>query len=148
MVNIMESNITVQVKLLHPDAKVPSYGRPGDAGLDLCAIEDVTLSPNEQKIVKTGLAIVIPPGTVGLVWDRSGMAAKNGVKSMAGVIDHTYRGELGVVLVNVTKQNYEIKKGDRVAQLLVQPIYTAQVSVVDELDETHRGSGGFGSSGR
>jgi dUTP pyrophosphatase len=140
--------LDAKVKRLHPDAQLPKYGRPGDAGLDLHAAEDVTLVPHEQRIVKTGIALAIPPGAVGLVWDRSGMAAKNGVKTMAGVIDHTYRGELGVVLVNVTNRPYDVKKGDRVAQLLVQPIHTADVQEVDDLDETNRGDGGFGSSGR
>jgi dUTP pyrophosphatase len=140
--------IPIKVKKLRDDAIIPAYGRPGDAGMDLYSVDDATLAPNEQKIIKTGVAIAIPEGTVALFWDRSGMAAKNGVKTMAGVIDCTYRGELGVVLMNLRSTSYEVKKGDRIAQMLVQPIYTAEVHVVDELDETQRGLGSFGSSGR
>lgn len=140
--------IPVQIKKLTPDATLPAYGRPGDAGLDLVSKEDYTLVPGEQHVFKLGIALAIPEGTVGLVWDRSGMAAKHGIKTMAGVLDHTYRGELGVVLMNIAKHPYEVKKGDRIAQLLIQPIYTAMITEVDELSETIRGEGGFGSSGR
>lgn len=140
--------LPLAIKLLHPDAIAPSYGRLGDAGLDLYACEDTVLLPGEQRVVKTGIALAIPAGAVGLVWDRSGMAAKNGVKTMAGVIDATYRGELGVVMISLRDLAYEIKKGDRIAQLLVQPIFTADISIVDDLDATHRGIDGFGSSGR
>jgi dUTP pyrophosphatase len=136
------------VKKLKDDAQLPAYGRPGDAGMDLFSCEEFTLQPDEQHIFKTGIAIAIPEGYVGLVWDRSGMAAKNGVKTMAGVIDHTYRGELGIVLINLAQKPYEVKKGDRIAQLLIQPIITADIREVEEIDETQRGLGGFGSSGR
>jgi len=142
------TNIPVKIKKLHPDALLPKYGRTGDAGLDLHANETVILPPGEQRMVSTGIALAIPAGTVGLVWDRSGMAAKNGVKTMAGVLDHTYRGELKVVLINLRTTPYEVKQGDRVAQLLVQPVHTAEVQEVEELDDTIRGEGGFGSSGR
>jgi dUTP pyrophosphatase len=140
--------IPLKIKRLHSDAQVPAYGRPGDAGLDLFSCEDKTLHPGQQHIFKTGLSLAIPPGAVGLVWDRSGMAAKNGVKSMAGVIDANFRGELGVVLMNLTPNAYDVKKGDRIAQLLVQPIHAADIELVDELDETVRADGAFGSSGR
>ncbi len=141
-------NMTVHIKRLHPDAQLPKYGRPGDAGLDLHALVDVTVAPAERVLVPTGIALAIPVGTVGLVWDRSGMAAKHGMKTMAGVLDHTYRGELKIVLLNTTGASYEIKKGDRIAQLLIQPIITTDVIEVAELEETVRGEGGFGSSGR
>ncbi|MBR9700687.1 dUTP diphosphatase [Candidatus Woesearchaeota archaeon] len=137
----------INVKRLIPDAVLPSYGRPGDAGLDLTTIESHILSPGERRMFSTGLAIAVPEGMVGLVWDRSGMAAKNGIKTMAGVIDCTYRGELKIVLLNTTDESYEIKKGDRIAQLLVQPINTVEV-VESDLDDSHRGESGFGSSGR
>jgi len=140
--------MTVRIKRLHPDALVPKYGRPGDAGLDLHALVDVTVAAGERVLVPTGIALAIPVGTVGLVWDRSGMAAKHGMKTMAGVLDHTYRGELKIVLLNTTGAAYEIKKGDRIAQLLIQPIITTEVIEVAELEETVRGDGNFGSSGR
>lgn len=144
----MHQTVPVRIKKVRDDAIVPRYGRPGDAGFDFYSREDVILQPQEQHIFETGIAMAIPEGTVGLVWDRSGMAAKNGVKTMAGVLDHTFRGEIGLVLVNVTKKPYEVKKGDRIAQMLIQPIYTAEISVVDELDSTVRSDGRFGSSGR
>jgi len=140
--------VNLRVKRLHPDAKLPCYGRPSDAGLDLHAFEDTVLAPNEQQVIKTGIAVAVPEGTVGLVWDRSGMAAKNGIKTMAGVIDCTYRGELVVVLINLRSTPYGIRKGDRVAQLLVQPIITIDVEETTELDETPRGTNKFSSSGR
>ena len=140
--------MNIRIKKLHDDVQVPSYGRPGDAGMDIHAREDKTLMPSEQHIFKTGFSLAIPEGYVSLVWDRSGMAAKNGVKVMGGVLDHTYRGEVGVVLINLTQKPYGVKKGDRIAQLLIQPICTVEVEVVDDLEQTHRGEGGFGSSGR
>ncbi|MDD9954454.1 MAG: dUTP diphosphatase [Candidatus Woesearchaeota archaeon] len=138
----------VQFKKLHDDVTIPHHKRAGDAGMDLSSREDFTLVPGEQHIFKLGLAMAIPEGTVALIWDRSGMAAKHGVKTMAGVIDHTYRGELGVVLMNIGKEPYDVKKGDRIAQMLIQPVHTADVEEVAELSETIRGEGGFGSSGR
>ena len=140
--------MNILIKKLYDNVQIPAYARPGDAGFDLFSRENWMLEPGEQHIFKLGFCIAIPEETVGLIWDRSGMAAKNGVKTMAGVLDHTYRGELGVVLVNVTKKPHEVKCGDRIAQLLLQPILTVDVHVVDELDETQRGLGGFGSSGR
>lgn len=140
--------MTVRVQRLHPDAQLPKYGRPGDAGLDIHALVDLAVAPGERVMVPTGIALAIPPGTVGLVWDRSGMAAKHGIKTMAGVIDHTYRGELKIVLFNTSDAPHQILKGDRIAQLLVQPVITTDVIEVTELDETVRVDGGFGSSGR
>src|SRR3989344_3247192 len=137
----------IQIKKLHDDVTPPAYGRPGDAGLDLTSREEFTLMPGEQHGFKLGFSIAIHEGTVALVWDRSGMAAKHGIKTMAGVIDHTYRGEVGIVLMNIAKTPYEVKKGDRIAQMLIQPIHSVNVDVVEELEETHRGEGGFGSSG-
>jgi dUTP pyrophosphatase len=140
--------VSVKFKKLSDDVTLPSYGRPGDAGLDVFSREDKTLVPGEQHIFKTGFALAVPPGFVSLIWDRSGMAAKNGVKTMAGVLDHTYRGEVGVVLMNLTQKPYEVKAGDRIAQMLIQPVHTAEIEVVDDLEESHRGAGAWGSSGR
>jgi dUTP pyrophosphatase len=142
------NSIPVKIKKLHDDVQVPSYGRPGDAGLDIYSREDKVLIPGEQHVFKTGFSLAPPPGCVSLIWDRSGMAAKNGVKVMGGVIEHSFRGEYGVVLINLTRTPYEVKKGDRIAQLLIQPIYTAELEVVEQLDDTHRGAGAWGSSGR
>lgn len=140
--------VPLKIKRLHPDVVLPSYGRPGDAGLDLVSREDKLMQPGERHVFKLGFAMAIPEGCVALVWDRSGMAAKHGMKSMAGVVDHTYRGEMGVVLVNLSGGPYEVKRGDRIAQMLIQPIHTAQVEAVEELPDSVRGDGAYGSSGR
>jgi dUTP pyrophosphatase len=141
-------NPTVRIKRLREDAQIPLYKRPGDAAFDLFSCEDWVLQPNEQHIFQIGIAMGIAEGYVGLIWDRSGLGAKHGIKVLGGVIDHTYRGEIGVGLINVTKVPYEVKKGDRIAQMLIQPVYTAEIHEVEDLDETQRGLGGFGSSGR
>lgn len=138
----------VKIKKLRPEAQTPLYKRPGDAAFDLFSTEDWTLAPNEQHIFFIGIAMAIPEGHVGLIWDRSGMGAKNGIKTLGGVIDHTYRGEIGVGLINLTKIPYEVKKGDRIAQMLIQEVITADIHEVEDLDETQRGLGAFGSSGR
>jgi dUTP pyrophosphatase len=135
------------IKKLSPDATIPRYARPLEAGLDLYSNETVVLQPNEKKTIKTGIALALPPGHVGLVWDRSGLASKFHLHTFAGVIDETYRGELSIVIGNFGTQPYTIEKNTRIAQLLVQPIVQPEVNEVTELSETNRGSGGFGSTG-
>lgn len=135
------------VQKLSPDAILPKYANPGDAGLDIFANETVTLSPNEKKTIKTGIAFALPENHVGLVWDKSGLASKFNLHTFAGVIDESYRGELQIVLGNFGTQPYTIEKGQKIAQLLVQPITYAQVEEVSALNTTQRGTGGFGSTG-
>ncbi len=140
--------IEIKVKKIHPDSIIPKYAHPGDAGMDLFSIEDnYTLKPLERKVFGTGLQFELPEGYVCLIWDKSGIASK-GIKTMGGVIEHTYRGEYKVILFNTTSENYEVKRGDKIAQLLIQPIETAKILEVNELNETPRGDGGFGSTGR
>ena len=136
----------LKVKKLNPEAVLPSYAHKGDAGLDLFSCENCILQPGERKMISTGIALEFPEGYVALIWDKSGVAA-SGIKSMGGVIEHTYRGEYKVIMFNTSKDNYSIKKGDKIAQLLIQPIVTAEVEEVSELSETERGSGAFGSTG-
>ena len=143
----MENRVKIKVKKLHQDAITPYYAHDGDAGMDLFAVEDVILWPNEPVAVPTGLAIQVPKNCVVLVWDKSGMALKQGIKTMAGVGDSNYRGEYKIVLLNTTNQYQYIKKGQKVAQILIQPIVQAEVEEVSELSDTSRGSGGFGSTG-
>ena len=140
-------SIEIKVKKSHPDAILPRYAHQGDAGMDLFSCENYVLKPGERKLFGTGLKIEVPRGYVSLIWDKSGMAS-NGIKTMGGVIEHTYRGEYGVILLNASDKNYEIKKGDKIAQLLIQPVETAEITEVEELSETSRGEGGFGSTGR
>lgn len=135
-------------KRLHPHAKVPAHGRPGDAGLDVCAIQDNTIGPRQRMLIPLGFAMEIPEGYVALVWDRSGMASKHGIHSLAGVIDSTYRGEVKVVLYNTTDEPYGIKAGDKVAQMVIQKHESVKFTEVDELSDTERGEQGWLSSGK
>jgi len=136
----------LKVKRIHPAAKLPVYGHPGDAGLDLFSVEDLTLAPGETKAVPTGIQVAIPPGHVGLVWDKSGISLR-GVHRLAGVVDAGYRGEVRVVMVNLGRDPFPIKSGMKIAQLLVQTAAAVTVVESDDLDETPRGEGGFGSTG-
>lgn len=137
---------------LDPDLPLPAYANPGDAGLDLRAREDVLLpAGGGRALVPTGLAIAIPLGFAGFVQPRSGLALEHGVTCLntPGLIDAGYRDELKVILVNTDgEQDYQVHRGDRIAQLVLQRVETAQLVVVDELGESPRGKTGFGSTGR
>ncbi|MDX1511723.1 MAG: dUTP diphosphatase [Nitriliruptorales bacterium] len=141
--------IELRVKVLAPGAVVPAYAHPGDAGLDLSASEACELAPGERMAVGTGLAVAIPEGFVGLVHPRSGLALRHGltVANAPGTIDAGYRGELKVLLVNLGAEPVSIAPGDRVAQLLIQPVAHARVVLRESLDDSVRGEGGFGSTG-
>ncbi|MDD5040160.1 MAG: dUTP diphosphatase [Patescibacteria group bacterium] len=138
----------VAIKLLKTNARVPASSREGDAGLDLFCCEGGEIPPCERVRVDLGFALELPPGTVALIWDRSGMASKHGIHTLAGVIDSTYRGEVSVVLYNTTKTPYEYSAGDRVAQMIVQKHETVSFRQVDALSDTTRGAGGWLSSGK
>lgn len=145
-----QDSITVPIKRLNPEVPLPNYAYEGDAGLDLRSAEDVTLRPFERRLISTGLAVAIPEGYAGFVQPRSGLALKQGL-SMAntpGLIDAHYRGELKICAINLDPQNdIAIKRGDRIAQLVIQRVPVVSLVEVDGLDETDRGAGGFGSSG-
>ena len=145
-----EEAVTLPIKRLDPTVELPSYAYAGDAGLDLRASESVVLKPLERRLVSTGLAIAIPEGYAGFVQPRSGLALRKGL-SMAntpGLIDAHYRGELKVCAVNLDSQNnIVIERGERIAQLVIQKIPVVTLTEVDEIDETDRGTAGFGSSG-
>ena len=126
---------------------LPRYGSDAAAGADLVAVEAVVLGPGERAAVATGIHLELPPGHVGLVWPRSGLALKHGIDTLAGVIDSDYRGEVRVVLVNHGREPFAIAAGDRVAQLLVQRVERIAFVVAADLDSTARGAGGFGSTG-
>ena len=136
----------LRVKRIHPEAKLPVYGHPGDAGLDLFSVVDRTLGPGEVFAVPTGIQVAIPQGFVGLVWDKSGISLK-GVHRLAGVVDAGYRGEVRVVLINLGPQPFAVKTGMKVAQMLIQPVASIAVVESETLDDTSRGEGGFGSTG-
>ncbi len=140
--------LEIKVKKINPDATLPKYAKDGDAGLDLCSVEDYTLRRGEKKVFGTGLQFEIPQGYFGSMRDRSGLAAKHGIHTLAGVIDSGYRGEVGIILVNLGEQDFMIRKGDRIAQLIIQPYENCKITEVNEVNETSRGDGGFGSTGR
>lgn len=137
----------IQIKKLHPDAKIPTYAHPGDAGMDMYALVEMTLEGNAQALIPTGLAMAIPEGYVGLVWDKSGLSVKQGLKTLAGVIDAGYRGEISIGLSNQRSTPYTFKKGDKIAQMLIQKVDRVEFDEVMELDQTSRGQGSFGSTG-
>ncbi|SNV18139.1 dUTP diphosphatase [Rhodococcus rhodochrous] len=140
----------IPLRRLDPELPVPTRAHPGDAGVDLCTSVDVTLAPGERALVGTGIAVALPVGTVGLIHPRSGLAAKFGlsVVNTPGTVDAGYRGEIKVCLINHdTERAVELRRGDRIAQLLVQRVELVDFVEVDELDDTARGSGGYGSSG-
>lgn len=137
----------IQIQKLSPDAKLPTYAHATDAGMDLYAAAETAIAPGTRALVGTGIAMAIPAGYVGLVWDKSGLAAKAGLTTFAGVIDAEYRGEISVVVYNSGDEVHTFRAGEKVAQLLVQPVMHPKLIEVADLDATARGSGGFGSTG-
>ncbi len=141
----------IQIKILDEGLPAPTYARDGDAGADLFAAEDVTLQPGERAAVPTGVALAIPEGYAGLVLPRSGRALKEGLglANSPGLIDSGYRGEIKVVVVNLDRSSsIDIRRGDKIAQLVIQRVERVEWDVVEQLPESKRGAGGFGSSGR
>lgn len=138
----------LQVKKLVPEAQLPKRGSEHAAGYDLTSAVDCTIPPRSKALIKTGLSLAIPSGHYGRVAPRSGLAAKHFIDVGAGVIDCDYRGELQVLLFNFNDSAFEVKVGDRIAQLLLEQISTPEVVQVEELSETVRGAGGFGSTGK
>lgn len=143
--------VPMEIVRLDTELPLPGYAHAGDAGLDLRAAREVTLAPGERAVVPTGIAVALPPGHVGLVHPRSGLAARHGLAlvNSPGTIDEGYRGQIQVVLVNLDpRETVTVGRGDRIAQLLVQRVEQVRLVEVDELPGSDRGSGGFGSSGR
>jgi dUTP pyrophosphatase len=163
--------VNVKIKRLHPDAVIPRYAHEFDAGFDLVAVEDVIIEPGETKLVRTGLAMSLPPGYELQIRPRSGISLKTKLRvaNAPGTVDAGYRGEIGVIVDNIAPKylrerpyicsienadiienfnvTYIIRKGDRIAQAVIKPVEQAHFVEVDELDETERGASGFGSSG-
>ena len=142
----------MNIKKLNENARIPTYGSEFAAGADLyaCLDADVTIAPAETLLIHTGLAMQIPEGLVGLIYARSGLASKKGLApaNKVGVIDSDYRGEIMVALHNHGTIPQTVSDGERIAQIVFAPYYAAEFSVVDELDDTTRGAGGFGSTGK
>lgn len=148
------SNIDIKIKFLehNKENKQPFYATEGSAGMDLsaCIEEDIVLAPMERVLVPTGIAIKLPSSEYGaFLFARSGLATKKGITlaNCVGVVDSDYTGEIKVGLINLGSEDFVIKNGERIAQMVIMPVATARFTVVDELDETERGAGGFGSTG-
>ncbi len=130
------------------DARLPSYAHVGDAGMDLFATESMMVAVGERVLISTGVAMEIPMGYVGLIWDKSGLSNNHGLKVIGGVIDAGYRGEVKVGIANIGTEDYKIGAGHKVAQMLIQKVEHPQIVEVAELSEAARGDGGFGSTGK
>ena len=138
----------VYVKKLVGSAMIPARANKTDAGYDLWSVESYTLKPLERKLFKTGISVEIPEGHYGRIAPRSGLAYKHGLDVLAGVIDSSYRGEIGVILINLGDKDVYITHGDRVAQLIIESCRYPEMVQVDELGVSNRGIGGFGSTGK
>jgi dUTP pyrophosphatase len=144
------SQVEVLITRLDPELALPRYAKPGDAGADIVSRIDITLAPGERALVPTGIAIALPDGYVALVHPRSGLAIKHGVTMVnsPGTVDAAYRGELQIILINHDpKEAVSFKRGDRIAQLVIQKVERAEFIEVSELPGSGRGAGGFGSTG-
>lgn len=136
-------------KRIHPDAVLPAYAHASDAGMDVRSIEDLTIPAGKRALVHTGLVMALPPLYEAQVRPRSGLALKHGVTVLntPGTIDSGYRGEVGVILANFGENDFEIKKGDKIAQIVIAPVTQPEIVEIEAVDETDRGVGGFGSTG-
>jgi len=141
--------LQINVKKLSENATIPTQGTSFAAGYDLYAAEDAVVVCGTRKLIKTNISMEITPGYYGRIAPRSGLAYKNGIDILAGVIDSDYRGDIGVILYNTDKNiDFTVKKGDRIAQIIFEACYTATLNNVDNLDNTLRQAGGFGSTGK
>lgn len=141
-------SLTIKIKKLKEDAFLPKYAHPGDVGLDMQSLEDYTLQPGERHIFFVGWALEFPEGYAAIVKDKGSLPKNGGIHTMAGVYDAGYRGEYNTNLINLGQEPYEIKKGDKIAQLIIFPVEIATLEEVAELSESSRGEGRFGSTGR
>ena len=141
--------MTVKFRRIDPAATRPSYAHPGDAGMDIRSIEELSIAPGARSLVRTGLVMMLPPGYEAQVRPRSGLALKNGVTVLntPGTIDEGYRGEVGVILANFGSEPFKVEKGSKIAQIVVAPCTRAEIEETAEVDSTERGEGGFGSTG-
>lgn len=137
----------VQIKKVR-DVKTPEYAHIEDAGFDMFAPEDVCIKPGERKLIPLGISLAIPEGYVGLMWDKSGLSCKHGLKSFGGVIDAGYRGEIHACLLNTTNEIYTVEKNHKIIQILIQKVERVDFEEVKVLSDTDRGEKGFGGSGK
>ena len=138
----------LKIQRLDKDLPLPKYAYTGDVALDLLSREDFSIKPNERKSISTGLAFEIPDGYAGLIWDKSGLSQKKGLKTLGGVVDSNYRGEIFVGLVNMSDEVVEFERGNKIAQMIIQKVEVVEIEEVEELNDTERGDKAFGSSGK
>ena len=137
----------IQIKKLESEAIIPHFSQAGDAAMDLFSIENIILKPGQRISCKTGIAIKIPDGYAALIWDKGGPSHKFGIKTLGGVFDSNYTGEYLIGLINLSQENFEIKKGQKIAQVLFQKVEIPEIEEVSELPKTNRGEKAFGSTG-
>lgn len=140
-------DMILKIKKMNADAKVPKFALGGDAGMDLFSMENISIAPMSRISCPTGIAMKIPNGYTGLIWDKSGISHGSGIKTLGGVVDSNYIGEVKVGLINLGSEVYIIKKGQKIAQMLIQKVEQPEVVETDVLEETNRGERGFGSTG-
>jgi len=138
----------LKIKKLHPNAKIPSYAHHGDAGFDLYVPEPITLQPGDRKTIPLGIAVEIPDGYVGLMFDKSSLSHKQGLKTFGNVIDSGYRGEIHAGLINQSGQTQTLEAGQKIIQMLIMPVMTVDIEEAEVLSESERGAGNFGSTGK
>lgn len=137
----------LQVQKLHPQAKLPSFAHDADAGMDMYCLEDVVVKANSRAQIKTGIALGIEKGYVGLVWDKSGLASKAGLTIIGGVVDAGYTGEILILMHNISDTDYKFTAGHKITQILIQKVEHPELVEVESLQESVRGAEGFGSTG-
>jgi dUTP pyrophosphatase len=142
-------NYTLKIKKVHEEAILPSYAHEGDAGLDLYAVNELILNPGERGLVHTGIQIELPKNTEAQIRPRSGLALKNGITTLnsPGTIDEGYRGEIGVILINHSNEEFKIEQGMKIAQMVIKPVFKVDIIETLELSDSERKEKGFGSSG-
>lgn len=140
--------LTLKIKKIHPNAKIPSYAHKGDAGFDLYVPEQVVMNAGDRKTIPLGIAIEIPDGYVGLMFDKSSLSHKYGLKTFGNVIDSGYRGEIHAGLINQSGQTQILEAGQKIIQMLIMPVETVQIVEADTLSDSERGDGAFGSTGK
>jgi len=138
----------IKIKKTHEDAILPKYAHPGDVGLDMYSVEELTINPGERKVIDVGFALEFENGYAAIVKDKSSLPRNHGIHTMGGVFDAGYRGPYNVQLINLGKESVKIEKGQKVAQLVILPIIRAEIEEVQELSDSSRGEGNFGSTGK
>ncbi|MDP3970501.1 MAG: dUTP diphosphatase [bacterium] len=137
----------IEIQKLSKNATLPNYAHEHDAGMDLYSANEIEIPPHSRVLVPTGIAVAISEGYVGLIWDKSGIATKNGITTLAGVIDAGYRGEINVLVHNLSDTPYLVGTRNKIAQMLIQPVITPEIIETEALSSSDRGDKGFGSSG-